>query len=94
MTDTTIPCEKTTKQDISDIQDDLNEVENYYVTQDLVLQELRDSYSILSQILENNTEDEVKALAQGKASIEYEDQTSEGEGKGQGALGDEGKKDN
>lgn len=92
MTDTTIPCEKTTKEDISDIQEDLNEIENYYVTQDLTLQELRDSYYLLSQMLENTTEDKVKALAQGKASIEYEDQT--GKGKGQGAQEDEGRKDN
>lgn len=90
MTESTIPCDKTTKQDISEIQDELDEAEPYYVTQDLVLQELVESYRVLSAIFENTSQDKVKALAEGKASIEYDNQTGQGKGKGKGAEEDEG----
>jgi hypothetical protein len=94
MTDTTIPCDEETKSQVSDIQEELNEEESYYVTQDLVVQELIDSYHLLSRLMDKSSKDKIKNLAEGKASITVHVETGKGQGQGNGAMEDEGKQTN
>lgn len=94
MTDTTIPCDEETKSQLSYIQEELNEEESYYVTQDLVVQELIDSYHLLSSLMDNSSKDKIKHLAEGKASISVHVETGKGQGQGNGAMEDEGKQTN
>lgn len=92
----TIPCEDETKEEIDELQEELDEEYPYRVTQDLLVRELLDAYDIFQKVSDNYTEEQVKALATGQAQVtmDKDKENREGEGKGhKGVRVNEGNQD-